>query len=283
MFEESKKSMLVVFFIALLFLNSSQSERLAVHTLGLRTGAGLYNNEMCSEANLPTATLKTDLNATGSLFTFGMQYEADFLPSEKGMTQGISIGGDVNSNKSRSYFRNDSHNNVNVPAGFEFVSLLRKADIALRLGWLCESGAHFFVKGGGVFGQWKFRGEYLGYANDSRKNLFGFLVGAGLDVPISQSLLVGSSIEYEKYSKMKGLYTHPNATTNFTHWSVNPSVAKVSLNVKYRFARNKGSSPAKKRIVEKQQTLLQKQPPPLEPKKAFVLYKRDGHVSAIIS
>ena len=283
MFKENKKSIFMAFFIALLCLSNSQSEGLVVHTLGLRVGAGLYNNETCSEANLPTVILKTDVNATGSLFTFGMQYEADFLPSEKGMTQGISIGGDVNSNKSRSYFRNDSHNNVNVPDGFEFISLIRKTDIALRLGWLCENGSHFFVKGGGVLGQWKFRGTYFGYSNDSRKNLFGFLLGAGLDVPISQSLLVGSSIEYERYSKMKGLYTHPNVAANFTHWSVNPSVAKVSLNVKYRFAENKDSSPTKKHIVEKKQTFFQKQPSSLEPKKAFVIYKRDGHISAIVS
>lgn len=230
----ARKNICIVFSTFLLFVMKGKAEMSPSHTIGIRFGAGLYNNNINSRAQANTVTLKGEANTTGDVFMCGLQYEADLFPVESGFTKGIILGGSFNLNNGKSFLRNDGYNNPNILPGFEFASLHHKLEMAFRFGWLFENGNHFFIKTGGVMGRWGYKGRYVGHLAHTHKNLFGLLVGAGVDFKVSENMLLGTGIEHERYTKMKGDYTYPGVTP-FARWSINPTATQIVLNLKYRF------------------------------------------------
>jgi len=109
-------------------------------------------------------------------------------------------------------------------------------DISTRLGMTlgANNNVLVYIKPGVAFGQWKSKASSPGHVYGKKsKNLTGFLIGAGMDVALSDRMSMGVEYTYTTYGSFSyNEVTNNNIPTNRT--TVDPSVHAFMAHLKFK-------------------------------------------------
>ena len=91
------------------------------------------------------------------------------------------------------------------------------------------------MKVGALIGHYQVRVNDSTFVSNTTANPWGFTVGAGMDVPVSQRFSLGALVEYDQYKKISGGFSNSYGPTG-TSYRMTPTMVNFMLTLSYKIA-----------------------------------------------
>lgn len=222
-----KKLLLIASFMP--FVSMAAMAEGSTFSVGLYGGPTLSSstNTATLKAVPGTSNKKSDLGGAGG--TVGVMASYDYVMSNKGVW-GLDIFGAWHNHTAK------QDSKLGALALNTKTKMKYSFGTAFKLGYMFDK-AMLFGRIGYINSRFEHFSEYVGAPKSStkKKNVPGLLLGAGIDLPLGEKMVLGISYDFALYQKQSNTYAPFNTSTTTVTNSFKPRMHFVNVALKYKF------------------------------------------------